>query len=364
MANYIHQYPNWTNFIWDESQTSPILIEVSKKQGILLGKMAMIGFDLRKEAILNTITEDVIKTSEIEGELLNPEQVRSSVARRLGMEIGGLIPSNRNIDGIVEIMIDATKNSLEILSKDRLFNWHAALFPTGRSGMYPIKVADWRIGDIQVISGAMGKERVHFEAIKAEEIDKEMEIFLNWFNRNSDLNPVLKAGIAHLWFLTIHPFDDGNGRIGRTIMDMQLAKADGINQRFYSLSAQIHKQRNSYYDILEKSQKGNQDITKWLVWYLNCLKLALENTEITFEKIIKKAKFWEKNSQTKINERQKNMLNNLMGDFVGNLTSSKWAKICKCSSDTALRDIQELESLGILKKGLAGGRSSNYELVW
>jgi Fic family protein len=364
MAKYIHGYADWTDFTWDELKILPLLIEVRRLQGNLIGKMEMIGFVLRQEAVLDTFTNDILKSSEIEGEILNPDQVRSSIAKRLGMEIGGMVPSNKNVDGIVEIMIDATKNSQKELTQKRLFDWHAALFPTGRSGMHTINVAKWRNTEMQVLSGAMGKERVHFEAVKSDNIPVEMNKFLIWFNNYLSIDPVLKAGIAHLWFLTIHPFDDGNGRIGRTIMDMQLAKADGINQRFYSLSAQIQKQRKGYYEILEKTQKGSKEITEWLIWYLNCLKLAIENTEISLEKIMAKAHFWYKHQQAKLNGRQILMLNKLMDSFEGKLTNSKWAKMSKCSSDTALRDIQNLELSGILQKELAGGRSTNYLLIW
>ncbi|MDR6562357.1 MULTISPECIES: Fic family protein [unclassified Arcicella] len=364
MGNYIHQHINWTAFTWDDSILSMPLGKVRNLQGKLMGKMEQLGFVLQQEAFLATLTLDVLKSTEIEGEFLNPQQVRSSLARRLGMDIVGLIPSDRNVDGIVEVMLDATQNNQIPLSDERLFNWHAALFPTGRSGMYPITIASWRTGDMQVVSGAMGRERVHFQAPKASLLAEEMQQFMTWFNGTQYIDPIMKAGIAHIWFITIHPFDDGNGRIARAITDMQLSKADGSSQRFFSMSAQIQLQRNSYYEILEKVQKGTSDITLWLAWFLDCLTQALLNTDVILEKVLAKARFWEKHRDTPLNERQKLLLNKLMDNFEGKLTSSKWAKIARCSADTALRDIQDLMAKGILQKEMAGGRSTNYELIF
>lgn len=335
-------------------------------QGRLMGKMESIGFLLRQEALLETLTQDVLKSTEIEGEFLNPEQVRSSLARRLGMDISGLIPSDRNVDGVVEMTLDATQHYEKPLAFERLFSWHAALFPTGRSGMYRITVGDWRkdeTGPMQVVSGAMGRERVHFQAPDAALLEKEMKAFVDWFNREKKLDSVLKAGIAHLWFVTIHPFDDGNGRIARAITDLQLARADKSPQRFYSMSARIRLQRKAYYEILERTQKGTLDITEWLLWFLNCLIAALTDTESTLARVLFKARFWDKYAVTPLNDRQRLMLNKLLDGFKGKLTSSKWAKIAKCSSDTALRDIQDLIQKGILQKEAAGGRSTNYELI-
>jgi Fic family protein len=363
MSFYIHQRDNWTNFTWDEPALSVPLGKVRNLQGKLSGKMEMLGFVLQQEALLETLTLDVLKSTEIEGEFLSIEQVRSSLARRLGMDIVGLVPSDRNVDGMVEMMLDATQNSQSLLTEERLFNWHAALFPTGRSGMYPIIVGAWRTDVMQVVSGAMGKENVHFQAPDANVVNQEIATFIKWFNEEQNLDPVLKAGIAHLWFITIHPFDDGNGRIARAITDMQLSKADGNAQRFFSMSAQIQKRRSSYYETLEKVQKGNSNITVWIAWFLDCLIEALLNTDIVLEKVLSKARFWEKQRVTLLNERQHLMLNKLLDDFDGKLTSSKWAKMAKCSSDTALRDIQDLMLKGILKKEDLGGRSTNYELV-
>ena len=363
MSFYIHQRENWTNFTWDDSALSVPLGKVRNLQGKLSGKMEMLGFVLQQEAFLDTLTLDVLKSTEIEGELLNIEQVRSSLARRLGMDIVGLVPSDRNVDGMVEMMLDSTRNNQKPLNSERLFNWHAALFPTGRSSIYPIIVGAWRSGIMQVVSGGMGREKVHFQAPDAKVVNQEMVTFIEWFNDEQNFDPVLKAGIAHLWFITIHPFDDGNGRIARAITDMQLSKADGNAQRFFSMSAQIQKKRSGYYQILEKSQKGTSDITLWLTWFLDCLTEALLNTDKTLEKVLSKAKFWEKHRVTLLNDRQHLMLNKLLEDFEGKLTSSKWAKMAKCSSDTALRDIQDLMSKGILKKEDLGGRSTNYVLV-
>ncbi|MER0441548.1 Fic family protein [Emticicia sp. W12TSBA100-4] len=363
MGFYIHQRENWTNFTWDDAALSVSLGKVRNLQGKLIGKMEILGFALRQEALLETLSLDVLKSSEIEGEFLNPEQVRSSLARKLGMDIAGLVASDRNVDGMVEMMLDATQNNQTALSEKRLFDWHAALFPTGRSGMYAIEVAAWRTGEMQVVSGALGKEKVHFQAPNAALLPQEMSKFIDWFNAEQSLDPVLKAGIAHLWFLTIHPFDDGNGRIARAITDMQLSKTDGSSQRFFSMSAQIRKQRNDYYAILEKTQKGTSNITGWLLWFMECLTQALLDTDTVLEKVLSKAKFWDIHRNTAFNDRQKLIINKLMDNFEGKLTSSKWAKIAKCSPDTALRDIQDLIKKEVLQKEAAGGRSTNYELV-
>ena len=325
--------------------------------------MEALGFPLRNEAILQTLTQDVLKSSEIEGEILNPDQVRSSIARRLGMDIGALEPADRNVEGVVEMMLDATQKYKSSLTEERLFAWHAALFPTGYSGMSKITVGAWRNGPMEVVSGPMGKERVHYEAPAAKRLAKEMKVFLKWYNSESDIDPVLKAAIAHFWFVTIHPFDDGNGRIARAIADMSLARSESSSQRFYSMSAQIRKERKTYYDILESSQKQDTgDITPWLKWFLECLGGAFEGADATLATVLKKARFWEKHSATAINERQRIMINRLFDGFFGNLNTSKWAKMQKCSPDTALRDISELLKLGILKKDESGGRSTSYSL--
>ena len=365
MSRYIHEHKEWPDFVWNNKALLVQLGKVRNMQGRLIGKMQALGFLLREDAVLETLTLDVLKSTEIEGEKLNPEQVRSSIARHLGMDISGLVPSDRHIDGVVEMMLDATQNYKKTLTKERLFDWHAALFPTGRSGMYKIIAANWRddsTGPMQVVSGAMGKERVHFQAPAAKIISKEMNRFIMWFNDRDQLDPVLKSGIAHLWFITIHPFDDGNGRIARAIADMQLARADESNQRFYSMSAQIRNERSKYYDILEKTQKGTLDISEWLKWFLDCLIGALTATENTLAKVFSKAKFWEKHRVTSLNERQRLMINKLFDSFEGKLTSSKWAKINKCSADTALRDIQDLINKDALYKDPAGGRSTSYKL--
>ena len=364
MKVYIHEQDNWPDFNWDNNQVLLKLGETRNLQGKLLGRMETLGFDLQNEAVLNTLTLDVIKSSEIEGEFLEKEQVRSSIARRLGLNIAGSVHSERNVDGIVEMMLDATQRYLVPLTADRLFDWHAALFPTGRSGMYKITVADWRKeGPMQVVSGPMGKEKVHYEAPKSERVADEMNIFLNWFENENGLDLVLKAAIAHLWFVTIHPFDDGNGRITRAIIDMLLARSDKSVQRFYSMSAQIRVERKEYYNILEKTQKGNLDITEWILWFLNCLTNAINSTEGILSKVLYKAEFWKLHSTTILNKRQQSMINKLLDGFNGKLTSSKWGKINKCSQDTALRDIQDLIKKDILQKEASGGRSTNYELV-
>ena len=366
MKAFIHQKDEWPEFTWNSNNIINLLSEVRNLQGRLVGKMETLGFNLRNEALLDTLTLDVIKSSEIEGEILNPDLVRSSIARKLGMEIAGAVDSDRNVEGVVEMMLDATQNCFGPLTADRLFDWHAALFPTGRSGMYKITVADWRkdtTGPMQVVSGAMGKEKVHFQAPDSKLLEKEMTQFLDWFNNNKKIDLVLKAAIAHLWFVTIHPFDDGNGRIARAITDMLLAQSDKSNQRFYSMSAQIRLERKQYYKMLERTQKGDLNITNWIVWFLTCLSNALKSTETVLTKVLFKADFWRKHSETIINERQNKILNMLLDGFDGKLTSSKWAKIAKCSKDSAVRDINDLITKRILQKEAAGGRSTYYELI-
>lgn len=365
MKVYIYQQDDWPNFKWNSDRYVGLLSEARNLQGRLFGKMESLGFDLRNEAFLDTLTLDVLKSSEIEGEYLNQDQVRSSVARKLGIEIADSVESDRNVDGVVEMMLDATQHCSKPLTKERLFDWHAALFPTGRSGMSKITVADWRedtTGPMQVVSGAMVKEKVHFQAPDSSRVGSEMSMFLDWFNNNAENDLVLKAAIAHLWFVTIHPFDDGNGRIARALTDMLLAQSDKSTQRFYSMSAQIRIERKQYYEILEKTQKGNLDITEWIKWFLNCLINSLTSTDVVLQRVLFKAEFWRKHSNTKINERQKKLLNKILDRFEGKLTSSKWAKIAKCSKDTAIRDINDLINKDILKKEEAGGRSTSYEL--
>jgi len=362
---YIYLQTDWPHFIWDVKSISNLLAEVRNKQGRLIGKMDALGFDLQNEAFLETLTADILKSNEIEGLLLNKDEVRSSVAQRLGIDLGSLTSINRSIDGIVDMMLDATKNFDKPLTKKRLFDWHYAMFPMGRNGMFKIVTGKWRKdkkGPMQVVSGAVGKERIHYEAPPAKVIDNEMSIFLNWFNSSVNIDLVLKAGIAHLWFVTLHPFEDGNGRIARAITDMLLARSDGLPQRFYSMSSQIQKDRKSYYEILEKTQKGNLDITEWIDWFLNTLQKAIINSEDTLALVIRKHKFWNTYGTIIKNERQKKMLNKLLEGFTGDLTSSKWAKITKCSQDTALRDIQYLINEGILIKSNSGGRSTKYKL--
>lgn len=363
---YVYQKKDWPNFYWDDKALIDVLGEVRNLQGRLLGKMETLGFNLRNEALLETLTLDVLKSSEIEGEFLSSNEVRSSIARKLGMDIKGLVHSNRAVDGVVEMMMDATQNCFKPLSVTRLFNWHAALFPTGRSGLYKMKVGQWRkdsTGPMQVVSGAMGKEKVHFEAPDSKVLKHEMNTFLQWLNKQSTGDLVLKAAVAHLWFVTIHPFDDGNGRIARALTDMILAQSDKSNQRFYSMSAQIRVERKAYYDLLEKTQKGNLDITAWITWFLNCLLNALKSTDRLLSDVLFKADFWNKHSNTPLNERQKKLLNKLLDGFDGKLSSSKWAKIAKCSKDTAIRDINDLIEKGILQKDAAGGRSTSYEVI-
>jgi Fic family protein len=367
MSVYIHQLKNWPNFYWDAALLNNLLADLRHQQGKLLGSMEKIGFGLQAEATLQTLTLDVLKSSEIEGELLNPELVRSSIARRLGMDIGGLIPTDRHTDAVVEMMLDATQQYQLPLTAERMQGWQAALFPTGRSGLHKIVTGAWRDNEphdpMQVVSGAAGRERVHFEAPAAALLPDEMNKFIHWFNTPSDIDPVLKAAIAHLWFITIHPFDDGNGRIARAVTDMQLAWADKTPQRFYSMSAQIRKERNAYYDILEQTQKGNLDITAWLYWFLQCMGRAISASAELLQSVLRKASFWKQHEGTVLNQRQVLLLNKLLDGFDGKLNTSKWAKIAKTSADTALRDIQDLLNKKILQKEIGGGRSTSYILA-
>ncbi len=366
MATYIYQLENWPKFNWRSEQLAGQLVAVRYKQGRLLGRMEALGFGLRSEAVLQTLTEEVLKSSEIEGENLDKAQVRSSIARRLGMDIGALAPIDRNVEGVVEMMLDATQNYQAQLSDERLCAWHAALFPTGRSGMRKITVGAWRedaSGPMQVVSGPVGRERVHYEAPPTARLKAEMKAFLDWFNRDEHLDLVLKAAIAHLWFVTIHPFEDGNGRIARAIADMVLTRSEGSPQRFYSMSAQIRQDRSDYYDILEATQEGDLDTTAWLQWFLNCLDRAFDGTEQTLANVLRKARFWEAIAGQTLTERQRKAINRLLDGFEGKMTSSKWAALTKTSPDTALRDISDLVERGILVKNEAGGRSTSYSLA-
>ena len=363
---YIHQRAQWPHFYWDSQVITDLLASVRHKQGKLVGRMESLGFPLQEEAMLQTLTLEVLKSNEIEGEILNAEQVRSSIARRLGIEIGALSPTDRHVEGVVEMLLDATRHYDQPLTEDRLFGWHAALFPSGRSGIYKITVGNWRdneTGPMQVVSGPLGRERVHFEAPSSERLPQEMAQFMGWFNTLNNLDPVLKAAMAHLWFVTIHPFDDGNGRIARSIADMQLARADGSPRRFYSMSAQIRLERKDYYQILEKTQRGDLDITDWVYWFLTCLDRALSSTEDILRSVLTKARYWKFFSEKHINDRQKLIINKLLDGFEGKLNTSKWAKITKVSTDTALRDIQSLVEQNILVKEEAGGRSTGYRIV-
>tara|TARA_B100000686_G_scaffold146124_1_gene153598 strand:- start:459 stop:1568 length:1110 start_codon:yes stop_codon:yes gene_type:complete len=363
---WIHEHQDWPNFTWDAETLASKLADIRHRQGRLLGRMEGLGFELKREASLRTLTNDVVKSSAIEGENLSPEEVRSSIARRLGIDIAGLIPASRDVEGIVEMMLDATQQFSKPLTKDRLFDWHAALFPTGRSGMHKITVGDWRTiaaGPMQVVSGPIGKEKVHFEAPSAERLEKEMSVFLEWTASDDRTDPVIKAGIAHLWFVTIHPFEDGNGRIARAIGDMALARADGTPDRFYSLSSQIEAERKQYYDRLEAQQRATLDITGWLSWFLDCLGRAISNAEATLGNVLFKAQLWDIINQKPVNDRQRLIINRMLEDgFEGFMNTSKYAKLAKCSNDTALRDIQELKERGIFIQNPGGGRSTSYRL--
>ena len=360
---YIWQRKDWPNFRWDADAILEPLTRLSRLHGLLNGRMSMLGFHEKNRSILSVMTEELISSSEIEGVLLNPNSVRSSIARRLGLEDDGLLVEDHYVEGLVDVMLDALRNCQEPLTDERLFGWHAALFPLGRSGMHKITVADWRKGDepMQVVSGALGHETVHYEAPASIEVPDELNRLIEWYN-NANLSPFLRAAIAHLWFVTIHPLDDGNGRISRTLADMSLARLDVDSARYYSMSAEINRNKKAYYEILEKTQKGNLDITEWLLWFFECLEKAINRTSGAIERTLQKAEYWDKFRDVEINERQRKVINRLWDGFDGKLTSSKWAKLCHCSQDTALRDINDLIAEGMLRHSGEGGRSANYLL--
>jgi len=366
-VQYIHENPGWSNLRWDDARLLPLLAEVRHRQGRLLGRMEGLGFRLRSEASLHTLTADVTHSSAIEGERLDAAQVRSSIARQLGLDFGGNVKASRDVEGVVEMMLDATQKYAEPLTAERLFGWHAAMFPTGRSGMRRIRVGALRLasaGPMQVVSGPLGRERVHFEAPAAKRLRREVAAFLDWFENAKETDPVMKAGVAHFWFVTIHPFEDGNGRISRAIADMALARAEGTRERFYSMSTQIEAEKIQYYLKLEQSQKGGLDITAWLEWFLGCLGRAITGAESGLAVVLKKARTWERiNSRTPVNERQRKVINRLLDGFEGKLSTSKYAKLAKCSADTALRDIKTLLDQGILIQEEGGGRSTRYRLA-
>ena len=363
---YIWQREHWADLTWDTRHLAALLGQVSREQGRLLGRMQDLGFDLRREAQLRTLTEDVVRSSEIEGEKLDTDQVRSSIARRLGMEVGGLVPADRDVEGVVEMMLDATTCYTQLLTADRLFDWHAALFPTGRNGLQKITVGNWRDdsgGPMQVVSGPIGRQKVHYEAPPAARVSEEMKRFLIWFEAPGNTDPLLIAALAHLWFVTIHPFDDGNGRIARAIADMALARSERSTQRFYSMSAQIRRERSDYYTMLERTQKGGLDVTAWQEWFLSCLHRAIVGSQDMLSAVLAKARFWERFAQQPLNARQVKVMNRLLDGFDGKLTTSKWAKLTKCSQDTAYRDILDLIERGALRKESGGGRSTSYSFV-
>ncbi len=362
---YIYQHNDWPNFFWDNEKIAILLSNVHLEQGKLIGKMHALGFEIQNEGIVETLTMEIIKTSEIEGENINLAQVRSSLCRKLGVEAASLVQSDRDVDGLVDMLIDATLYADNPLTADRLFNWHGALFPTGRSGLYKIVTANWRNdanGPMQVVSGPVHKLKVHFQAPDAKKIKKEMNKFFKWLNSSKNIDSILQAAIAHLWFITLHPFEDGNGRLARAITELMLTRSDKSPQRFYGMSNQINIERNLYYNILEKTQKGNLDITNWLIWFLECLHKSILSSENTLSSVLKKATFWQENMFISLNERQHKMINKLFDGFDGKLNTSKWAKISKCSSDTALRDIQDLVDKQILIREAGGGRSTSYLL--
>ena len=359
---YLHERENWWKFTYDSHKVMTELGKVRAKQGLMLGRMSSLGFDFQEDALLTTLSQELVSSSEIEGELLDRQQVRSSIARRLGIETAGMVGASRYVEGVVEMLLDATQRYAEPLTDARLFGWHNVLFPTGMSGLYKIEVAQYRSGEMQVVSGAMGKEKVHYEAPKPKRLAEEMERFISWVNAESEVDEVVKAAITHLWFVTIHPFDDGNGRIARALTDMMLARSERTSKRFYSMSAEIKLMRSEYYEVLEQTQRGDGDITEWLLWFLRCFDAALDSTEENLSAVLARARYWEHFAKEEINERQRKIINLQFDGFFGKLTSSKWAKIAKCSSDTALNDIKDLLGKGMLVKNGEGGRSTNYSL--
>ena len=363
---YIHEQPDWPQLTWAGDELAALLAEVRHQQGRLLGKMETLGFELRSEASLVVLTADVVNSSAIEGEQLDPHEVRSSIARKLGLDVAGLPLPSRNVDGVVEMMLDATQEFQQPLTAERLYGWHAALFPTGYSGIQKIDVGQWRTdaaGPMQVVSGAIGKERVHFQAPEASRLKEEMKRFLAWFNGSAETDPVLKAALAHFWFVTIHPFEDGNGRIARAIADMSLARADGSKDRFYSMSSQIEAERKDYYQQLELAQRGELDVTVWLAWFLGCLSRSIESSDQRLAGVLKKARIWHRLQARSVNERQRTVINRMLDGWEGFLSTSKYAKLAKCSTDTALRDIRELLECGVLVQNPGRGRSTSYRLA-
>lgn len=362
-TRYIWQQSEWPHFRWDAEAILEPLTNLSQAHGLLNGRMSVLGFNDKNKSLLSAMTEDLMGSSEIEGVFLNPNSVRSSIARKLGLEEAGLFEEDHYVEGLVDVMLDALHNSQDPLTEERLFGWHAALFPLGRSGMHKITVADWRKGEepMQVVSGAMGHEKVHYEAPQSVTVPGEMNRFIEWYN-TVNLSPFLTAAIAHLWLVTIHPFDDGNGRISRTVADMSLARVDVDSARYYSMSSEINRNKKAYYEILEKTQKGDLDITEWLLWFFKCLETAITRASGIIERTLEKAAYWDSFRDVEINERQRKVLNRLWDGFEGKLTSSKWGKMCHCSADTALRDINDLISKGMLRNSGEGGRSTNYIL--
>lgn len=363
VMRYIHEYENWWQFRYDSERILCELGRIRAKQGVVVGRMLSLGFDSQDDAMLSNMSLELVRSSEIEGDRLNLEEVRSSIAHRLGIETAGLVPTSRYVDGVVEMLLDATQRYDRSLTHDRLFGWHNVLFPTGMSGLYRIDAGRYRSGEMQVVSGAMGKEKVHYQAPEAQRVPSEMERFVSWFNDSSAVDDVLKAAIAHLWFVSIHPFDDGNGRIARALTDMLLARSENCCKRFYSVSARMKVMQKEYYDVLERTQHGDGDITEWILWFLFCFEQALDVTEDTMSAVMRKAEFWERNRNVAFNDRQRKLLNMQFDEFFGKLTTGKWAKIAKCSSDTALNDINDLIAKGVLRKALEGGRSTNYVLA-
>lgn len=361
---FIHERENWTDFRWDANQLIEPLAQVNRETGFLAGRLSAIGFDEQLYTVARTIANDIVASSAIEGIILNSSEVRSSVARKLGLKIADEKAPTHYVDGIVEMMMDATVNYLDSLSEKRLFSWHGALFPTGRSGLSETHVGTYRTEPMQVVSGMFGREKVHYHAPDAEKVPEEMKKFIHWFNDKNVKPSYIKSAIAHLQFVSIHPFDDGNGRIARALSDMILAQVESNGRRFYSLSAEINKEKSAYYDVLERTQHGDGDLTEWLVWYLKCINNAVMETYTMLSGVLRKSIFWRTHSQVSISEREKNVLNTYLDGYDAKLTIKNYAKLCKISPDTAARDIHNLEEKGVLCMAQGRVRDASYSLIF
>lgn len=361
---YIHERDNWTAFRWDATGLTALLEEVNRKQGLLYGRLASLGFDSKLKAMAENLTYDVVYSSEIEGIRLNVDEVRSSIARKLGIENIKQTAPSHYIDSVVAVMLDAVSHYDQLLTKEKICAWQAAFFPTGFSEGSQIEVGQYRTNEEHIVSGMFGREKIHYVAPSPGRVDEEMADFLDWFNNHDNINSVIRSAIAHFWFVSIHPFEDGNGRLARILSDMLLARADKSEFRFYNISSQINKDKKSYYDILEKAQHGDGDITEWICWYANTLSLALDEAENIVSTILNKSFFWQKASSIPLSQRQTDMLNLFLDGYEAKITSKTWASLAKCSKDTAIRDIQDLVDKEILREDIPGAKRPSYSIIY